>query len=74
MHFRIKLVEGKDCFILEACFADTVFNTMGQPFSKPNEVQNFPYFFYVFDPFNPSYLFDLHLQPFLLDLTCYSCY
>jgi hypothetical protein len=35
---RLKLVEGKDCFILEACFADTVFNTMGQPFSKPNEV------------------------------------
>lgn len=35
---RLKLVEGKDCFILEACFADTVFNTMGQPFSKINEV------------------------------------
>ena len=37
---RLKLVEGKDCFILEACFADTVFNTMGQPFSKVNEVPN----------------------------------
>ena len=36
---RLKLVEGKDCFILEACFADTVFNTMAQPFSKPNEVR-----------------------------------
>ena len=32
-------MEGKDCFILEACFADTVFNTMGQPFSKVNEVR-----------------------------------
>ena len=38
---RLKLVEGKDCFILEACFADTVFNTMGQPFSKPNEVRTY---------------------------------
>ena len=35
---RLKLVEGKDCFILEACFSNTVFSTMAQPFSKPNEV------------------------------------
>ena len=40
---RLKLVEGKDCFILEACFADTVFNTMAQPFSKPNEVRSVHY-------------------------------
>ena len=43
--YRLKLVEGKDCFILEACFADTVFNTMGQPFSKVNEVRNLRDFF-----------------------------
>jgi hypothetical protein len=40
---RLKLLEGKDCFILEACFADTVWYTLGQPFSKPNEVKVFEY-------------------------------
>ena len=40
---RLKLLEGKDCFILEACFADTVFYTLGQPFSKQNEVKVFEY-------------------------------
>ena len=37
------MLEGKDCFILEACFADSVFYTMGQPFSKANEVKVFQY-------------------------------
>ena len=35
---RLKLIEGKDAFILESCFMDTVFQTMSQPFSKFNEV------------------------------------
>jgi hypothetical protein len=35
---RLKLLEGKDSFILEGCFSDTVFNTLAQPFSKVNEV------------------------------------
>jgi hypothetical protein len=36
---RLKLLEGKDSFILEGCFSDTVFNTLAQPFSKVNEVR-----------------------------------
>ena len=40
---RLKMLEGKDCFILEACFSDSVFYTMGQPFSKGNEVKVFQY-------------------------------
>jgi len=40
---RLKLLEGKDSFILEGCFSDTVFNTLAQPFSKLNEVKALQY-------------------------------
>jgi hypothetical protein len=40
---RLKFIEGKDSFILEACFADSVFNTMSLPFSRPNEMRVYSY-------------------------------
>jgi hypothetical protein len=35
----LKLIEGSDSFILESCFAQTVFETLNEPFSRPNEVR-----------------------------------
>lgn len=40
---RLKLIEGKDSFILESCFMGTVFVTMSMPFSKANEIKVFEY-------------------------------
>ena len=37
---RLKSVEGKDAFILEACFANTVWDQLSMPFSKGNEVKS----------------------------------
>jgi hypothetical protein len=46
---RLKLLEGKDSFILEGCFSDTVFNTLAQPFSKVNEVCMYIYvYIYIY--------------------------
>ena len=36
---RLKFIEGKDAFILEACFSDVAYSTMSQPFSKANEMK-----------------------------------
>ena len=36
---RLKSIEGRDSFILEACFANTVWDQMSMPFSKNNEVK-----------------------------------
>lgn len=35
---RLKFIKGQDAFILEACFANTVFYTLDEPFSKGNEM------------------------------------
>lgn len=35
---RLKAIEGKDAFILEACFANIVWDQMSLPFSRPNEI------------------------------------
>lgn len=35
---RLKLISGKDSFILEGCFSNTVFSTMTLPFSRNNEI------------------------------------
>lgn len=32
------MISGQDAFILEACFAGTVFHTLNMPFSKSNEL------------------------------------
>lgn len=40
---RLKMLEGKDCFILEACFSDSVFYTLSSPFSRANELKVFRY-------------------------------
>jgi len=40
---RLKLIEGKDSFILESCFLGTVFLTLSMPFSKVNEIKVFEY-------------------------------
>ena len=40
---RLKLIEGKDAFILEACFKDTIWQTLTLPFSKPNEIKVLTY-------------------------------
>ena len=40
---RLKLIEGKDAFILEACFKDTIWQTLTLPFSKPNEIKVMTY-------------------------------
>lgn len=42
-YLRLKFIEGKDAFILEACFSDTVWNSLGLPFSRPNELRVFAY-------------------------------
>ena len=36
---RLKSIEGKDAFILEACFANTVWDQLSMPFSKNNEIK-----------------------------------
>ena len=36
---RLKCIEGQDAFILEACFMNTVWDTLSLPFSKMNEVK-----------------------------------
>lgn len=40
---RLKLIRGKDSFILESVFAKTVFETLSLPFSKPNEIAVYQY-------------------------------
>mmetsp|Transcript_12940 Transcript_12940/g.19464 ORF Transcript_12940/g.19464 Transcript_12940/m.19464 type:complete len:477 (-) Transcript_12940:22-1452(-) len=35
---RLKLISGKDSFILESCFMSVVFRTLESPFSKANEL------------------------------------
>ena len=40
---RLKFIEGPDSFILEACFANSVFDTLRLPFSKENELKVFQY-------------------------------
>ena len=40
---RLKLIEGKDAFILEACFQDTIWQILTLPFSKPNEIKVMTY-------------------------------
>ena len=35
----MKLISGRDSFILESCFSRTVFETLTQPFSKDNEIK-----------------------------------
>lgn len=40
---RLKLISGKDSFILEPCFSNTVFETLSAPFSKPNELNVLTY-------------------------------
>ena len=42
---RLKLIDGKDSFILESCFYNTVFFTLQQPFSKVNEIKVYEYIF-----------------------------
>ena len=37
---RLKSIEGKDAFILEACFANTVWDQLSMPFSKANEMKS----------------------------------
>ena len=41
--FRLKLIRGKDAFILESVLAKTVFETLSLPFSKPNEIAVYQY-------------------------------
>lgn len=36
---RLKLIDGRDSFILESCFSRTVFETLAEPFSKDNEIK-----------------------------------
>lgn len=40
---RLKLISGKDSFILEPCFMNTVMYTLDAPFSKPNEISVMQY-------------------------------
>ena len=40
---RLKFMEGKDSFILEACFSNTVWYQLSLPFSKGNEIKVFEY-------------------------------
>lgn len=40
---RLKFIEGTDAFILEGCFANTVYSTMELPFSKINELKVMQY-------------------------------
>ena len=40
---RLKFIEGKDSFILEACFSSTVWYQLSLPFSKVNELRVFEY-------------------------------
>lgn len=40
---RLKLITGKDAFILESIFSPTVFDTLALPFSQANEVAVFQY-------------------------------
>lgn len=42
-YLRLKHIEGKDSFILEACFNNIVWSTMALPFSKPNEMKVMQY-------------------------------
>ena len=40
---RLKSIEGKDAFILEACFSNTIWDTLREPFSRPNEIKAMSY-------------------------------
>lgn len=40
---RLKFIEGKDSFILESCFSNTVWYQLSLPFSKANEIKVFEY-------------------------------
>jgi hypothetical protein len=40
---RLKFIEGADSFILEACFASTVYETLSLAFSKANELRVMEY-------------------------------
>lgn len=40
---RLKFIEGKDSFILESCFSNTVWYQLSLPFSKVNELRVFEY-------------------------------
>lgn len=40
---RLKLITGKDAFILESIFSPTVFDTLDLPFSQVNEVAVFQF-------------------------------
>jgi len=40
---RLKFIEGKDSFILESCFSNTVWYQLSLPFSKINELKVFEY-------------------------------
>lgn len=42
---RLKLIDGKDSFILESCFYNTVYFTLQQPFSKINEIKIYEYIY-----------------------------
>lgn len=43
LKLRLKLLDGKDAFILEPCFANSIWRTLSQPFSKVNEKAVFSY-------------------------------
>lgn len=40
---RLKLIQGPDSFILEACLRDSVWSALALPFSKSNEIRVFEY-------------------------------
>ena len=40
---RLKCIESRDAFILEACFSNTVWDTLSFPFSKQNEIKAVEY-------------------------------
>lgn len=42
-YLRLKFIEGKDAFILEACLSGTAWEQLSQPFSKGNEVKVIDY-------------------------------